>query len=97
MSSPALKLPTSFLPANPNVSCPHLCLKEKLSEQVPLPTYPFSSICLHPGIKASLQIKADQYGCPLIRVLVVSTFTSSQLSSRSPVFSTAFCLCQLSP
>lgn len=64
MSSPAPKLPTSsFLPANLHVSYPHLYLMEKLSEQVPLPKCPLSSVCLHAGLKAPLQV-SFQYGVP---------------------------------
>lgn len=93
MSSPAPKLPTSsFLPANLHVSYPHLYLMEKLSEQVPLPACPLSSVCLHAGLRSVFSMV-----CPpvLIRVLVVPTFTQSQLSPQLLLSSLLYCFLSL--
>lgn len=84
MSSPAPKLPTlSFLPANLHVSYLHLYLMEKLSEQVPLPACPLSSVCLHAGLKAPLQVRF-QYGVPLLSASG-SWLSSPSVSAEPPV------------
>lgn len=81
VSIPTLTLPKSFLPANLTVSCPHLCLMEKFSEQVPRPPHPSSGVCFLLASRPPCKLDLVWLSPPVfIGVPVVLPFTPSQLS-----------------